>query len=208
MGNTPSNQYGSPRHPQQDSRSGGRNPNLRVPIPPPNPNNISPSHSNPASPSGRSGSPRRRKSLELPDMNKLSFTPTPTAAIPTTATNTSHHLAPSTARASGSTSAGGSTSSPPHKRWPLNMGGTKSPLSPGFGQMSKVDPSIVKPTPATATVPTPKPPAVTQPSPAPIEEIDDGSVSVQIHWTANGRVIQLAANFADNWKGRIPMTKS
>jgi len=74
--------------------------------------------------------------------------------------------------------------------------------------MSKVDPSIVKPTPATATVPTPNPPAVTQPSPAPIEELDDGSVSVQIHWTANGRVIQLAANFADNWKGRIPMIKS
>ncbi|WRT65191.1 uncharacterized protein IL334_002134 [Kwoniella shivajii] len=79
--------------------SGNRHhPNLRLPMPS-RPTHISPQSSNPTSPSGRSGSPRRRKSLELPDLNKLSFTPaalTPAAPVPTTHTHTSHHLAPST----------------------------------------------------------------------------------------------------------------
>ena len=223
MGNTPSNQHGhghgngngngSPRH--ADNTRSGRNPNLRVPIPPTNANNISPSPSNPASPSGRSGSPRRRKSLELPDMNKLSFTPA--AAVPTTATNTNHHLAPST-RA-------GPSASPPPKRWQQIIGGAKSPLSPNFGQMSKLDPATVsspvkipgsnattsptRPTAGTPTQPTQQSATVPPPSQGDGMDLDrdDGTVSVQVQWTGSGKVVHLVGDFADNWKARIPMIK-
>lgn len=225
MGNTPSNQHGhgqghgnnSPRH--NDNTRSGRNPNLRVPIPPVNPNNISPSPSNPASPSGRAGSPRRRKSLELPDMNKLSFTPA--AAVPTTATNTSHHLAPSSR--AGPSGAGASTTSPPHKRWQQIMGGAKSPLAPNFGQMSKLDPATVSspvkiPTNATAsparpsgtpTQPSQQTASVPPPSLGEALDLDkdDGTVSVQVLWSGSGKVVQLVGDFADNWKARIPMVK-
>lgn len=228
MGNTPSNQHGhgnghgngTPRH--GDNTRSGRNPNLRVPIPPTNANNISPSPSNPASPSGRAGSPRRRKSLELPDMNKLSFTPA--AAVPTTATNTNHHLAPSS-RAGPSGGAG--TTSPPAKRWQQIIGGAKSPLSPGFGQMSKIDPATIsspvkiptsnanatvsptRPSAGTPTQPISQPATVPPPSQGEGMDLDkdDGTVSVQVQWTGSGKVVQLVGDFADNWKARIPMVK-
>ena len=158
MGNTPSNQHGAPKprdgqgQPQNQqnnaaqpasSASSSRNPNLRLPMPSRNPNNLSPSESNPASPSGRSSSPRRRKSLELPDLNKLSFTPA--APVPTTATHTSHHLAPSTTanrpgdgRQTGSSQASSSAAPAQPRRWQQVLGG-HGPLSKPLGAMSQLD---------------------------------------------------------------------
>lgn len=154
MGNTPSNQHGTPKprdshgHTQQGgqpaSASSSRHPNLRLPMPSRSPNNLSPSESNPASPSGRSSSPRRRKSLELPDLNKLSFTPA--APVPTTATHTSHHLAPSTtanrpgdSRHTGSSSQSSTSAPSAPKRWQQVLGGGHGPLSKPLGAMSQLD---------------------------------------------------------------------
>lgn len=100
MGNTPSHQHGTPsRHGDGSNlgRSGSqrRQNNLRLSMPQRNAH-ISPQSSHPNSPSGRPGSPRRRRSLELPDLNRLSFTPA--APQPTTATNTSNHLGTTASR--------------------------------------------------------------------------------------------------------------
>lgn len=131
---------------------------------------VSPQPSNPTSPSsGRpgSGSPRRRKSLELPDLNKLSFTPaalTPAAPVPTTHTHTSHHLAPSTAAghharhstspplpgtptgapSPGSGSASGSGTGSSNRYWRDQLGGRASPLAGpnAVGAMSKLEPTL------------------------------------------------------------------
>lgn len=232
MGNTPSNQHGSPRHPpgsgdghaSDANRYGSsRHPNLRLPMPPANQNNISPTPSNPASPSGRGSSPRRRKSLELPDLNKLSFTPA--APVPTTATHTSHHLAPSTS-AGRSTSPNAQSGS---KRWQNVLGGARSPLTPGFGAMSKLDPSSTtspskhkdpstSPTRPTSTTNNPYFPAETKPIPQTEAignntdandgaEADDGMVAVTVQWSGAGKNVYLAGDFADDWKAKIPMTK-
>ncbi|CAD6588075.1 MAG: hypothetical protein TREMPRED_004930, partial [Tremellales sp. Tagirdzhanova-0007] len=113
MGNTPSAPHGSPARGQlaqstadrahtttqsppstSAPSTSSRHPNLRLPMPQ-RPVHVSPQSSRPTSPSGaRSSSPRRRKSLELPDLNKLSFTPA--APIPTTATQTENFFAPTT----------------------------------------------------------------------------------------------------------------
>ncbi|WWC67506.1 uncharacterized protein I206_101414 [Kwoniella pini CBS 10737] len=168
MGNTPSShQHGqaSPHHSQrQDEESSSssshhhhhhRHPNLRLPMPQ-RPTHISPQSSNPTSPSGgRSGSPRRRKSLELPDLNKLSFTPsalTPAAPVPTVHTHTSHHLAPSTSAITSNKTSPINTSDPPippsnivpTKRWQHALGGRASPLTNpnALGAMSKLDNNV------------------------------------------------------------------
>lgn len=233
MGNTPSNQHGSPRHPPgsgnghaSDANKSGssRHPNLRLPMPPANQNNISPTPSNPASPSGRGSSPRRRKSLELPDLNKLSFTPA--APVPTTATHTSHHLAPSTS-AGRSTSPGAPSGS---KRWQNVLGGARSPLTPGFGAMSKLDPaSTTSPSNAGSKDPSTSPTQPTHSSnnpyfpteakPIPQTEAtgtkadakeggeDDGMVAVPVQWSGAGKAVFLAGDFADDWKAKIAMTK-
>ncbi|RSH88191.1 uncharacterized protein EHS24_000721 [Apiotrichum porosum] len=154
MGNTPSH-AGSPARQGGASdlgRSGSTSrrhaPNLRLPMP--QRGHVSPQTSNPTSPSGaRPGSPRRRKSLELPDLNKLAFTPA--APVPTTATNTSNHLANSTTAAVGTAggkgaAAAGATASPPStgKKWQNTLGGrVSSPLAGGLAPMSKVDPATV-----------------------------------------------------------------
>ncbi|WVW78920.1 hypothetical protein I302_100883 [Kwoniella bestiolae CBS 10118] len=128
-------------------------PNLRLPMPA-RPTHISPSSSNPTSPSGsnhRSGSPRRRKSLELPDLNKLSFTPsalTPAAPVPTTHTHTSHHLAPSTSAVKNTSPTPQAPVTPTpatgtsQKKWQQVLGGrTASPLANAnaLGAMSRID---------------------------------------------------------------------
>ncbi|WVR04287.1 hypothetical protein IAU60_001287 [Kwoniella sp. DSM 27419] len=161
MGNTPSHQHGSPQQSQGQGQGTGtgedvnqqqrghhrHHPNLRLPMPT-RPTHVSPQASNPTSPSGRGTSPRRRKSLELPDLNKLAFTPaalTPAAPVPTTHTHTSHHLAPST------TASPVVASSTP-KKWHQALGGrTASPLagSNTLGAMSKLDPKPVQPPPGT-----------------------------------------------------------
>ncbi|KAK6904190.1 hypothetical protein I203_107706 [Kwoniella mangroviensis CBS 8507] len=175
MGNTPSSpHHGRGDHPQigyddlispsptpttthHGHGSHRHHPNLRLPMPA-RPTHISPNSSNPTSPSGsthnRSGSPRRRKSLELPDLNKLSFTPsalTPAAPVPTTHTHTSHHLAPSTSavkNTSPSPGPGPTTPTGPtggttnQKKWQQVLGGrTASPLSNAnaLGAMSRID---------------------------------------------------------------------
>lgn len=258
MGNTPSNQHGTPKprdsHGHSQNQQGGqpasasssRNPNLRLPMPSRNPNNLSPSNSNPASPSGRSSSPRRRKSLELPDLNKLSFTPA--APVPTTATHTSHHLAPSTTANRQTTSAPVSAPAAP-KRWQQVLGG-HGPLSKPLGAMSQLDSGGSSTSSRTPPINMPKgsqgqpplqpsqhPPhtpgkatsrdtASESPSrrPAPsvagsgseygtpagsiaTEAEGDGAVNVPITWTGGGKTVMIAGNFADNWRGRIPMTK-
>ncbi|KAK8846589.1 hypothetical protein IAR55_005675 [Kwoniella newhampshirensis] len=186
MGNTPSHQHGghhshghaSPAGQPSTTASANQShesspttahphrhhPSLRLPMPRPH---ISPQSSNPTSPSGsthnRSGSPRRRKSLELPDLNKLSFTPaalTPAAPVPTTHTHTSHHLAPSTPAAghvkhgsssgvpsssSASTTTGVPALGTPTKKWHGVLGGrTGSPLANAnhLGAMSRLDQSV------------------------------------------------------------------
>ncbi|WVQ83880.1 hypothetical protein IAT38_006024 [Cryptococcus sp. DSM 104549] len=184
MGNTPSHQHGaahshhgSPniRQPQPGSSSPStsihtqphshshnqRHPSLRLPMPA---RHISPQSSNPTSPSGRGGSPRRRKSLELPDLNKLSFTPaalTPSVGAPTTHIHTSHHLAggpgaavtspPLTPTSSNAPApaggaagpAGNGPITPGGRRWKETLGGRSSPLANAnaLGAMSRLDPS-------------------------------------------------------------------
>ncbi|WVO15697.1 hypothetical protein L204_103358 [Cryptococcus depauperatus] len=156
MGNTPSSHQNSPtqRHPQQlqpHHNSPHRHHSLRLSIPY---RHISPQRSDPTSPPGGLGSPRRRKSLELPDLNKLSFTPsalTPAAPVPTTHTHTSHHLAPSITASTHSTR----SPSPPitptasisavhgARRWRDALsGGRGSPLAGvnTLGAMSKLEP--------------------------------------------------------------------
>ena len=156
MGNTPSTQASPARGqgqgkvtsphlsqtspPQATAANASTRPNLRLPLPQ-RPNQISPNSSNPASPSatlsGRGSSPRRRKSLELPDLNKLSFTPA--APVPTLATHTSHHLAPTTAHGHFKRGSTGSAAIPddgsPSRRWRMALGGRKS----GLGGMTKID---------------------------------------------------------------------
>ena len=162
MGNTPSNQASPARGGDRHAGGGGgssRQPNLRLPMPQ-RPTHMSPTSSNPASPSGTRGtSPRRRKSLELPDLNKLAFTPA--APVPTLATHTSHHLAPSTTAGHvkrGSTgsapipsTAPGGQSSPGRWRQALGGGGRASPLA-GMGAMSRLD-SVPGPRTAPVTMP-------------------------------------------------------
>ncbi len=172
MGNTPSAQQSSPARGQTNgdraqtssqsaSNTGStssRLPNLRLPMPQ-RPTHRSPQSSNPTSPSGaRSGSPRRRKSLELPDLNKLSFTPA--APVPTTATHTSHHLAPTTpaaghakaASVSAVPQATSATVSTPTGKWRQALGGRTSPLvgPNALGAMSKLESSV--PAPKTAPI--------------------------------------------------------
>nr|WVH01981.1 glycogen recognition site of AMP-activated protein kinase [Naematelia aurantialba] len=164
MGNTPSSQQGSPARPQgapAPSQTGALasgsgqpgssrvQPNLRLPMPQ-RPTHVSPQSSNPTSPSGgRSSSPRRRKSLELPDLNKLSFTPA--APVPTTATHTHNHLAPTTAAHAKRTSTG-SPASPSSHRWKQALGGRASPLAGAnaLSAMSRLDNTV--PAPRTAPV--------------------------------------------------------
>lgn len=135
MGNTPSHQHGAQGSPGGPGKAGGgaelgrgssqrRQPNLRLPMPQ-RPPQHSPQSSNPTSPSGRPGSPRRRKSLELPDLNKLSFTPA--APQPTTATHTT------SASAGGGVGASPGKSGPvsPHRKWQHALGGKASPLGGG-----------------------------------------------------------------------------
>ena len=174
MGNTPSNQASPSRggsaasasnDRSQMSPSGGapsssRNPNLRLPMPQ-RPTHISPVSSNPTSPNGGRGSssPRRRKSLELPDLNKLSFTPA--APVVTLATHTSHHLAtPSGHNKRNST--GGSTPTqspqqpPGRSAWRQALGGRiASPLagSNALGAMSRIDGSASAPRTAPVGMP-------------------------------------------------------
>lgn len=138
MGNTPSShqQGGSQGSPGATGKAGGSDldrrtsqrrhaPNLRLPMPQ-RPTQHSPQSSNPTSPSGRPGSPRRRKSLELPDLNKLSFTPA--APQPTTATHT----------ASASAGAGGAKApASPHRKWQQALGGKASPLAGGLSPMTQ-----------------------------------------------------------------------
>ena len=140
MGNTPSNQASPARNTGEDRQTGqpsSRHPNLRLPMPQ-RPPYISPNSSNPTSPSGgRSGSPRRRKSLELPDLNKLSFTPA--APVPTLATHTSHHLATPHKKQPAQPSTPSSV--PTGSKWRQALGGrTASPLTNNaLGAMSKID---------------------------------------------------------------------
>lgn len=267
MGNTPSNQASPARgagHNAGDKSSPSatsRHPNLRLPMPQ-RPTHISPNSSNPTSPSGgRSGSPRRRKSLELPDLNKLSFTPA--APVPTLATNTSHHLATPQGNKRNST---GNAATPTHSttgRWKQALGGrVASPLAGGnaLGAMSRIEPSSV-PAPKTApvamphgrsadpsvnpyfpsspekspkrklsprrvlpikipgsqaepsslpsgTAPPPPTTAPTPPSRVSREQLDDGLISVPIQWNGGGKTVFVTGNFADNWKGRIKLSKS
>lgn len=138
--------------------SSSRNPDLRLPMPQ-RPTHISPVSSNPTSPNGGrgSGSPRRRKSLELPDLNKLSFTPA--APVPTLATHTSHHLAtPSGHNKRNSTGGSTPTAAPHHTpgRWRQALGGrVASPLagSNALGAMSRIDGSVSAPRTAPVSMP-------------------------------------------------------
>ncbi len=185
MGNTPSHPHGSPARPHGTPTT-NRPPNLRLPMPQ-RPTHISPQSSNPTSPSGRPGSPRRRKSLELPDLNKLSFTPA--APLPTTATTTSH-LAPSSEAASSS------------RKW-QTLSGHRSPLAGNnaLGAMSKIEPS-------TQYFPNQRPPSPKPPtSPDRDDEPNDGLVSVPISWTGGGKTVYVTGNFANNWKDRFKLNK-
>ena len=56
------------------------------------------------------------------------------------------------------------------------------------------------------STPVPPPPAPTPPSPE--LEPNDGLVNVPIQWSGSGKTVFVAGNFADNWKGRIKLTKS
>ncbi|ORY24883.1 5'-AMP-activated protein kinase beta subunit, interation domain-domain-containing protein [Naematelia encephala] len=284
MGNTPSSQQGSPARPQgapapsqaaAGASSAGQpgssrvQPNLRLPMPQ-RPTHISPQSSNPTSPSGgRSGSPRRRKSLELPDLNRLSFTPA--APVPTTATHTNHHLAPTTAAHAKRTTTAGSPAlavSPSSHRWKQALGGRASPLAGAnaLSAMSRLDSPVpaprtapvtmpnasVSPSRATAAenpyfptvphtssqardtsplrpIPVPSkdtttdttkaagvdapPPTIAPTPPSRVSEeqvgdMQDGLVNVPIQWTGGGKVVYVAGNFADNWKGRIKLKRS
>ncbi|KAK4684114.1 5'-AMP-activated protein kinase, regulatory beta subunit, partial [Tremellales sp. Uapishka_1] len=284
MGNTPSHPHGSPaqRPPHGGSAAAGaangteaspqsrtrNSPNLRLPMPQRSAH-VSPQSSNPTSPSGRPGSPRRRKSLELPDLNKLSFTPanqfSPAAPLPTTATSNIHHqtTAGHGKRASTSTlpptAPSNATSA---KKWHQALGGHRaSPLANpnALSAMSRLDSTVPGPKTAPPTMtnaeptaqnpyfpptqpipitsprvqtvqmpssplksapmgipahdlkPPPKPIAPLSPPPPYIEpeqaEARDGLVNVPIHWLGGGRVVYVAGNFADNWKGRIKLTR-
>ncbi|WOO77890.1 5'-AMP-activated protein kinase subunit beta [Vanrija pseudolonga] len=167
MGNTPSHAHGSPARGDGAGPSLGRAgstsrrhaPNLRLPMPQRPPAHVSPQSSNPTSPSGRPGSPRRRKSLELPDMQKLSFTPA--APQPTTATTTSNANAapnakapaaaapappaPAPANANAAAAAPPPTSPGSSRKWQQALGGrVASPLGgPGLAPMSKVDNKVI-----------------------------------------------------------------
>ncbi|BEI80693.1 hypothetical protein CcaverHIS002_0112220 [Cutaneotrichosporon cavernicola] len=75
-----------------------------------------------------SASPRRRKSLELPDLNKLSFTPA--SPQPTTATqtaNASASNAPANSSLPSNSASGGSTSSPGASASPHQQQGSAGP---------------------------------------------------------------------------------
>ena len=190
MGNTPSNQVSPARGNTQGKgtqtsqspppqhlastlapASSSNKPNLRLPIPP-KPIQISPNSSHPTSPSGgvggsaagsggaRGTSPRRRKSLELPDLNRLAFTPA--APVPTIATHTSHAVAPTTPAALGHFKRGSTGSSvpssvpdegSPSRRWRMTLGGRgKGGPSAGLSAMTKVDISQSVPAPRTAPI--------------------------------------------------------
>lgn len=143
---------------------GGRQPGLRLPMPQ-RPAHISPQSSNPTSPNGgvggRGGSPRRRKSLELPDLNKLSFTPA--APVPTLATHTSHHLASTSATSSPQAQTKKIAGTPANQtaspsaarentsgRWRQALGArVASPLAntDRLGALSKMDPNASVPSP-------------------------------------------------------------
>ena len=178
MGNTPSAPQGSPARAQTTQNNAdrahttnqtppstsstpstsSRNPNLRLPMPQ-RPVHVSPQSSRPTSPSGpRSGSPRRRKSLELPDLNKLSFTPA--APIPTTATQTENFFAPTTPAVGHFKSYTIAASPPPAtapmgtispSKWKQAMGGP-SPLV-GPTALGAVSTSEEKNVPASETAP-------------------------------------------------------
>ncbi|OWZ41837.1 hypothetical protein C356_03726 [Cryptococcus neoformans c45] len=167
MGNTPSHQQQPSRASPPNTDAPQRHPSLRIHMPR---RHVSPQSSNPTSPSGGrpgSGSPRRRKSLELPDLNKLSFTPaalTPAAPVPTTHTHTSHHFAPSTAAGHharhsaspplpgtptgapsvGSEGANGSGTGSSNRYWRDQLGGRASPLAGAnsLGALSKLEPTL------------------------------------------------------------------
>lgn len=149
-----------------------RQPNLRLPMPA-RPH-TSPQSSNPASPSGRPGSPRRRKSLELPDLNKLSFTPT--AAPPVLSLDSSGHpgLPIKSKRPGASTATEPLSSSIPvpgagQKRWQQVLGGrTASPLvgQNALSAMSRLDGTPA----ASSSVPSPRTAMQVGASPARIHE--------------------------------------
>ena len=144
MGNTPSNPNGggkdagasqadsstSPTSHKRSSSSASSQqtkqaPNLRLPLPSTS-RNHSPNSSNPTSPSGRPGSPRRRKSLELPDLNRLSFTP----ATPAQPVGTPQNANGSAARASHGNANIGPGVGSGFKRWNQALGGHRaSPLA-------------------------------------------------------------------------------
>lgn len=239
MGNTPSHQHGTPsRHGDGTNlgRSGSqrRQNNLRLSMPQRNAH-VSPQSSHPNSPSGRPGSPRRRRSLELPDLNRLSFTPA--APQPTTATNTSNHLAtgsrtPSGRRPAGTTGTTGAPMSPSKQAPPPPEGVTVVPVndhttyfpsqpipirSPRGGNADLPSPER-RPRPELKPVSdstprrtglTPPPPTVSAtPQPSGTQGEDDGLVDVPIQWTGGGRTVLVTGNFADNWRGRIKLRKS
>ncbi|ORX33524.1 5'-AMP-activated protein kinase beta subunit, interation domain-domain-containing protein [Kockovaella imperatae] len=252
MGNTPSAQASparatggngqkaiSPQLGQSDTVPNPNRPNLRLPLPQRTSQISTPNDSNPASPSGgaRGNSPRRRKSLELPDLNKLSFTPAvPAAPVHTMATATGP-----TSQGKRVEPDGGS----PSRRWKMGLGPRKS----GLGAMTRIDASpravsgskddsyfpndadrgrtrAVEPIAIPGrkemsqspggTPPKPPPPTVA-PSPpthrpmdplAPTEEGEaDGSVSVPVRWEGSGKQVSVICDFADNWKKRIKLNK-
>ncbi|ODN88492.1 hypothetical protein L198_06764 [Cryptococcus wingfieldii CBS 7118] len=144
MGNTPSHQQNTAQRQGPPSNAPHRHPSLRLHMPQ---HHISPSHSGNTSPSGRPGSPRRRKSLELPDLNKLQFTPaafSPAAPVPTTHTHTSHHLAPSTTAVRKESPPITPTANVNNRRWRDTLGGKASPLAGQntLAAMSKLEPPI------------------------------------------------------------------
>lgn len=142
MGNTPSHPNGGPKdgasasqpdaaastHKRSTSSSSASQrppPNLRLPLPSTS-RNHSPNSSNPTSPSGRPGSPRRRKSLELPDLNRLSFTP----ATPAQPVGTPQNANGSAARPGHGNANIGPGIGSGFKRWNQALGGHRaSPLA-------------------------------------------------------------------------------
>ena len=158
-------------------------PPLKIAMPK-RPSHVSPDSSNPNSPGSgppRGSSPRRRKSLELPDLNRLSFTPA--APVPTLATNTSHHLAPSTTAAASSSSSTSTSAKPGHvkkgsaassalpaslpdegspsRRWRMSLGGKRfggGAAANALSAMTKLDDGL------SASVPSPQTAPINMPS--------------------------------------------
>jgi hypothetical protein len=69
------------------------------------------------------------------------------------------------------------------------------------------DQNPVSPSKTTSTTPVKGDVQAPSPTPQGYDTPGDGTVSVTVHWTGSGKVVQLVGDFADNWKGRIPMVK-